>query len=347
MKSRRWFVILGIVILIVSTLVASMSGTGGRGDAPIKSGDSSPVQLVCYGHVDVEGGVIPLYPLQPGRVVDVLVAENDDVQKGAILLEVDDQPARYRWRQAHADLASAQAQARQAKTAQQRHRAKIAQQQAAIDALAHDLEAAKLGLQRKEMLAKDRLASPIEVAIAKQVVKKIEAGIRAEKEKLRELSLFDVDSEVERTKANVAAKQAQLEEAEFALEQCRLRAPVDGQVLQILVSPGSVLPPNPTRTALVFCPAKPLIVRAEVEQEFAHLLKEGRAVTVESEFAAHRPWRGKIARVANWYTHSRFDANRILRVQDEPRTLECIVTLEEGEPGFRIGEQVRVIVRPE
>ena len=38
--------------------------------------------VVCVGYVDVESGLTSLYPLQPGRVVSVPVAETDHVGAG-------------------------------------------------------------------------------------------------------------------------------------------------------------------------------------------------------------------------------------------------------------------------
>src|SRR5438105_4445410 len=39
-----------------------------------------PRRAVCFGHVDTEQGIIPLYPLQPGRVLNVEVKDNEDVK---------------------------------------------------------------------------------------------------------------------------------------------------------------------------------------------------------------------------------------------------------------------------
>src|SRR5262249_17979190 len=70
---------------------------------------------VCLGHVDVEHGITSLYPLQPGRVVEVLARETQSVKAGDVLLRLDDALARQRVREAEADLEAAQAQLVQAR----------------------------------------------------------------------------------------------------------------------------------------------------------------------------------------------------------------------------------------
>jgi multidrug efflux pump subunit AcrA (membrane-fusion protein) len=52
----------------------------------------------------------------------------------------------------------------------------------------------------------------------------------------------------------VAEKQAQVDEARTGLEEYALKAPVDGTVLRVLVSPGDVLGVQPKQPAVLFCP---------------------------------------------------------------------------------------------
>ena len=71
--------------------------------------------LVCLGYVDLENGVTSLAPLNPGRIVKVLVRETALVKQGQVLLQLEDKPARHRVDEAEAALAAAQNQLRQAK----------------------------------------------------------------------------------------------------------------------------------------------------------------------------------------------------------------------------------------
>ena len=83
--------------------------------------------LVCYGHVDVEGGVQALAPTQPGRVAAVLVKENQEVEAGAVLIRLEDHPARLRVAEAEAVLRSAEERCREARKQPQQQLVRIAQ----------------------------------------------------------------------------------------------------------------------------------------------------------------------------------------------------------------------------
>src|SRR5438128_1003130 len=45
--------------------------------------------VVCLGSVDIDGGILSLYPLVPGRVAEIPVAENEAVRAGTVLLRLE------------------------------------------------------------------------------------------------------------------------------------------------------------------------------------------------------------------------------------------------------------------
>jgi multidrug resistance efflux pump len=164
--------------------------------------------------------------------------------------------------------------------------------------------------------------------------------VQAEKGKLRELRLNDPTAGIRRAKADVDAKEAQLEEARRGEDECALRAPVGGTVLRILAGPGDVLGGRQQQPAVLFCPEGQRIVRAEVDQEFAGRVAVGQAVLVEDDVTAGPSWRGKVVRVSDWYTQRRSILPEPGQFNDV-RTLECIIQLDPGQPLLRIGQRVR------
>src|SRR5438105_7620176 len=90
----------------MSVLAVSVAGTGWvlstrAGDGAVKSGGASAPaagasggSVVCVGHVDVEPGVTALYPVQPGRVAEVLIHEDDEIKAGTVLFRLDDRRAK-------------------------------------------------------------------------------------------------------------------------------------------------------------------------------------------------------------------------------------------------------------
>ena len=94
---------------------------------------------------------------------------------------------------------------------------------------------------------------------------------------------------------------------------------------------------------MLFAADGPQVVRAEVEQEFARRIKEGQPAVVQDEADATLTWRGRVERVASWYSQRRMVLREPDRLHDT-RTLECLVVVEPGQPPLRLGERVRVLV---
>jgi hypothetical protein len=110
------------------------------------------------------------------------------------------------------------------------------------------------------------------------------------------------------------------------------------------VAKGETLGPQPRTPAIEFYPTeKPLIVRAEVEQEFAGHVTVGKPARIEDDTRAGKSWKGKVIRVSDWYTHRRSVHLEPLNYNDV-RTLECIVSIDPGQSHLRIGQRVRVFI---
>jgi multidrug resistance efflux pump len=354
----RFFVILGLLTLVASAAgaiwaVNSHGQGGGAQQAAAKPGApaAGSKSLVCYGFVDIDGGVTPLYPLQQGRVEKVYVKENqvlsdkDDLK----LLKLDDTLAKQRLEEAAADLKAAEDQLTVAKDAPRQHELKVEQQKEAIAAMEADLNGAKSAQERAESLVKIKQLTEQEFNVIKQRVLKAEAGLRAEQKKLKELEELDRPQlQINRAEQDVAAKKARVAQAQYAVDECVLRAPGPGTVLQVLVNPGMVLGAQPTQPAIVFMPKKDsLIIRAEVEQEFAGRVAENQDVSVQEENSTKQTWHGKITQIARWYAQRRASQSETLRISNDVHTLECIITLKDVKPDqseLRVGQRVRVMI---
>ena len=155
------------------------------------------------------------------------------------------------------------------------------------------------------------------------------------------MQLAEPELEIKRAEEDVAAKQALLDQAKHVLEEGTLRAPGAGTVLRVLVRTGDVFGPQTRQPAMQFCPQGPRLVRAEVEQEFAGRVALGQPALIEDDATASPTWKGKVTRVADWYAPRRSLTQEAFQFNDV-RTLECLVTIDSGQPPLRIGQRVRV-----
>jgi multidrug resistance efflux pump len=337
-----------VPLLGAAVLAASLGGAGwmlrahAGGGTP--AGEATPQKPVCFGYADVEAGVASLYPLQPGQVERVAVKEGQAVHAGDVLVRVDRRTAECLVRQARADLAAARAQQDQARQLLAQQPVREAEQQAVLDGLAARLRAAEWVLARREELRGVQVSDK-EVEAARAQCDEVKAMIRGEERKLDELRLNDPRQALARAEADVDARQARLDQALLALEQCDLKAPADGTVLRVLVSPGDLLGPQPKQPAVLFCPDAPRIVRAEVDQEFAAGVAVGWPAFIQDDSRAGPTWHGQVYRVSDWYTHRRSILQEPLQLNDV-RTLECLIAVDSGQPSLRIGQRVLVTLQP-
>jgi multidrug resistance efflux pump len=316
---------------------------GALGCAPRPNDASLPAddtRLVCVGHVDVEDGVVALRPVRSGRLVEVAVRDGQEVRAGDVLLRLDDEAAKISVRQAEANLKAAQLRLTEARRAATELKHDLGLQRALLDVAQFRLAAARHGLTRKQELRQRNLLDEHELKIAEDAVHESEATVEAEQQKLGRMELRDPQTKVAQAEVEVEAKQALLDEARQALSECSLRAPADGEVLRVLVSPGGVLT---SQTALLFCPRQPRIVRAEVPQEFAAAVAVGQTALLEDDSQPGQTWRGKVVRVSDWFTQRR-SVLQEPQQRNDVRTLECIIQPEPDDKPLRIGQRMRVVL---
>jgi multidrug resistance efflux pump len=349
---NRWLLFggLGVAVLTASLLGAGwLLGPTWAGDTT--EGSAAPPtkdeRLFAIAYVDTVDGVAPLYPLQPGRVKQVKVHEQQSVCQGQALLVLDDELAQLRVQEAEADLAAARELLVQAKKLPLQHVQQLAQQKEAVAAAKHRVDRARRICEHKRELNELKYFSRMEVDAAEAQVGEAEAGQRADEARLQELKLIDPQVSVKRAVADVQAKTARLAQARRLAEEHTLCAPADGTVLRVLVKVGELLGAPAREPAVQFCAAGPRIVRAEVEQEFAYRVQLGQTATIQDDTRGDTKWKGKVTRISDWFTRRRSILLEPGQFNDM-RTLECIVSLDNSnppaQPPLRIGQRVRVVL---
>lgn len=350
-RTTRVFWLLGLLILVGSAAGASWvlyahSGELVPQNRP-RSGDSAPaieneVVAVAVGYADIRGVLRSLHPVQQGRVEKVDAQEGQKVKAGELLLSLDKSHTEALVRQAQADLVIAQTQLEQARKLIEQQALREAQQSDAIKVAQSQLSKAESELKRQEGLRGQINENLIEIAQANVTAARL--GLSVEEKKLRELQLNDPRLTIRSAEAAVAAKQAQLDQARKALEECDLRAPEAGTVLRLTVGRGDVLGSQPKQPAVLFLPNEPFIIRAELDQETASRVQEGQKVLIEDDTKAGATWTGKVQQVGNSYLQRRpsiLDPFQI-NTTGENRLLECIVVLDPEQRPLRYHQRVRV-----
>src|SRR5262249_23215635 len=148
------------------------------------------------------------------------------------------------------------------------HTSRLAAQEAFARAARSRVPAAREQMWRKERLFDRGLIDKEENAAAQHEVKTLEFLAEAEEKRVEGLRGENPHLRVKQARAELARQESLLAEACYALEQCVVKAPSAGCVLRLRCSAGEVV--SPQVAVIVFAPARPRIVRVEVEQELIH-----------------------------------------------------------------------------
>jgi multidrug resistance efflux pump len=346
---------LGLLLLAASFVGAGLALHSRASDGQTPGGipPTPPVgrRAIVFGFVDAPGGLTNLYPVQHGRVAEVLVKEGDQVEPGTPLYRLDDTQAKAKVTQAKAALAEAKSKEKQAHSLVLKHKADLQALEKEIAAYREQLEVAKVVSkfaqdQLKEWGDKSKANKP-EVEKAEGQVRQLERTIEAKEKSLEGAKAVDPGANVEEAEAAVQRMQAQLDEAELGLRECTVTAKAKGTILQLNVTAGEVIgttPLGPTqnpRHPVVFCPAGPRIIRAEVNQEWANRAAVGQPALLQDDSSATATWRGRVTYLSDWYTHRRSTMLEPLQFNDV-RTMEAIIEVEPNQPLLRIGQRMLV-----
>ncbi|MBI2808193.1 MAG: HlyD family efflux transporter periplasmic adaptor subunit [Planctomycetes bacterium] len=343
---KAW-VIVGIVLVVV-TIVGAQLAYNQSPFAPADKkkqadADQPPAKIIVWGYFDVEPGVAGLYPKQFGDVT-FLAPESTRVKKGELLLQVDDVMARFKIDEAKADEKASENQLAEAQQLPEVYKLQAAQQQAAINALGHEIKKTQSDRDTKLKAVEEKSAIYKTIKdFYTESLGQLAEKKSAEEKKLKEINLRDPKLKIAQAQADLSAKRTRVKQAEEILKHFQVLAPSDGTVLRVYVHKGETLGPNPRIQALDFLPDADIVVRAEILQEWARFVKEGAEVSIEDDTYHGPAWKGKVKSISKWYAPIRTPVIEPFRFNDV-RTLECIISVSSGDAQKRIGQRVRGMI---
>ena len=276
----------------------------------------------------------------PGRVAEVAVTEGQRVAAGDVLIRLDQELEAAAVRTAEAEVAAARAAldalvrgARRQELAASTADAQAAEARAAAsqDALRRTRALVTQGAVTDDAAAQAAFtaeADAAQAAAARQRASLTQAGARAEA--------------VTEAQARLAAASARADEARVRLEQRTVRAPVAGEVLQILVRPGEYQQPGGAEPLLLLGDTSTLRVRMDLDERDLSRIAEGSTALARSVAAPDVDHRATVTQIGrrmgrkNVRTDDPVDRN-------DTKVLEVVLTLE-GAPALVVGQRVTVYV---
>ena len=244
--------------------------------------------------------VVQIVPQVRGRVIEVPVAGNDYVQKGAVLFRIDPTPYQNAVNQLEGSLAANQAALNDALAGLSQAEASVGEMKEAVKAAAGQVDAlrAQLELARKRVEqyrklvaagADERFSLEQWEANVRQLDGQMAAASASEAQARLKLSARSGDDQaavasakarVATARAQIAATQASLDNARWELSQTVTYAPADGWVMNLQLRPGSMVVAVPLAPAMTFVEEHNYQIIALYNQNEIHQVRPGDAAEI-------------------------------------------------------------------
>jgi HlyD family secretion protein len=294
------------------------------------------------GRVEPSGGEVRIGAQVPGRIAEVLVAANDKVAVGDLLVRLEDDELLPRIHAAATEVAVRKRERDSAeaigKPAQERRSAE--------DALANAERQLMQARDEQDRITKQRrrgTGTDADVDKTREAADKARESVAQAREGLRKALAAEGLPPPTRPEAALTAARADLSLAEAALEKTRIRAATAGTVLQVNAKPGETIAPSPEAVLLVMGNLASLRVRAELEERDLGKVRIGQAAVVRSDAFPGKDFEGKVTFLAQSLGPQRL-GQRGPRKPTDVDVLEVLIELS-GKPPLLPGMRVDVFVR--
>jgi HlyD family secretion protein len=312
---------------------------GQNGAAATAASAAAPTALpwiaAAPGRIEPRTGEIRVGTPILGRISDVLVKTNDEVNEGELLVRLDDEDVRARLSAAEAE-AGARKRERDAQTATS-GRDDVRKAEDAAYTSERLVTAA-----RNEL---DNLVAAIRNGTAtgdrfNDVRKKLsDARDRLARDRttlLNALARSNLPAP-NRFESSLTAGRADVSAADALLEKTKLRAPLSGRILQMHAKIGETVAPAPDQPLVVMGDMSVIRVKAEVDERDVSKLSVGQSAFVRSDAFGARSFEGKVSAVALALGPPRI--GRGPRRPTDVEVLEVTIDLAGGSPllpGMRV-----------
>ena len=320
-------IVLGVALIAAVAAVVAQGRRGGlRATTPAEAQQNDKRWLaVAPGRIEPPSGIIKVAAPTMGIVTKVLVKVNDTVFAGEplILLNDDEIQSRYAAAEAQAGMRLRLRNEQPAPKSDERRRTE--------DAVA-DAETAVFDAQNavdKAAMAWRASGAPTAaLTSARQALARAQDELDKRQAQARTvLANAPLPSPLE---AQVASARGDLAFARVNLEKLKIRAPIDGTVLQININPGELAAPSALQPLLSIANLSTLNVRAELDERDVAEIKIGQQASVRAAAFPGKEFSGTVISIAPLVEPSRLGS----RGQNNRADVDAVeVVVKLAQPG--------------
>ena len=287
------------------------------------------------GRVEPKGRELRIVATSPAVIKEVLVGLNDKVQKGDLLIRLDDEELKAKLAAAKAQVAVRTTDRDDVKASELgRERRKAEDNLYNAERGAFD---ARMDLDRLISEAREGKTSLADVQSARDAVAAADEKVQQEQQKLKKVLAKDLPA-LKREEAALSAARADVSVISASLERMRIRAPMDAAVLELNAKIGEMAGIAAENPLLTLGNTDHLQVRAELGERDVGKVYQGQSAIVKSDAFPNRTFEVRVATIAKALGAPQLSwRNR--RKQADVDVLEVVLDLEEGVPllpGMRV-----------
>lgn len=241
----------------------------------------------------VEGRLISVAPRVSGPVVNLLVDDNDEVQEGDLLLEIDPEPYEVILQKKKAELEVAKAQLGVVdKQVEQKH-SNLSQSREDIVSATSKYDFAKKDFARYEEMYKEGIVSKQEYERALTGLTVADAGKNAthDMHQAMEAALLSDKAKRDATLAEIDKIKAEIAQAELNLSYTKIYAPQSGRVSARTVEKGNYL--QVAQPVMSIVPREVWVIANFKENQLTNM-REGQPVKIKIDTYPNKPFKGRV-----------------------------------------------------
>jgi multidrug resistance efflux pump len=238
----------------------------------------------------------PIVPAVRGPVIEVPVQANKPLKKGDVMFRIDPRPYEYALQQKRAALAEAEQAAKQLAAAAEGAQAKANEESAARDRARQSFERYQSGNDAARAAGRPLPYAELQVENQRGLYLASEASL-ANAQAVAAQARLAADSNLEGVNTTVARLQAEVQQAQYDLDQTTVRAPTDGYVTQLFLRPGMMAVPLPLRPVMVFVHAEEQGLVAAFQQNALQRINVGDPAEVAFDAVPGRVFQAKVSSV--------------------------------------------------